>query len=555
MRREAADWPGRQDVERLTRRREVGRVGRRGRGLKAEDEHDDHAEAQPSTCERIGTSPLQSRCSRTARLYRTRDSLSRLAGQLAPDRLRADRGASSGGSRHERVGSGVRARGARAPRCGRRSAASAPPGRRWPPRRSTCAGAADASLQPHRVITGEFDTSLERAYVMLPFDVPAGTTAVRVRYCHDQPEAPTNARIKHVLDLGLWRRAPGAGRAVGGAGVPRLGRLEPPRRDGLAQRLLERGAVPREPAGSTARDARRAASGPARSRPASGRSSWASRRSPRRREGDSDGRVAWRVEIDLSTDPLWEADPYAPAPYDDDSGPAGRRLVRGRLPRPRRALLARRRDDDARPSTTRSGRSPQGGAGLDFITLSDYVTDTAWGEIGRHQPAHPGKLIVALQRDHHLPRPREQPRQPALRRPPHRPGLRARRRTATLDAAARAAAARARSSTPSTPAAASPRSTTRDLPLGGARASTSSAAAAPGTTRAADTDYSQVDAIEIATGPGGPEGGPAARARTRSRRSRSSSGRTRSTPAAATATRSPRSARATRTTPAARPTP
>ena len=38
--------------------------------------------------------------------------------------------------------------------------------------------------------------------------------------------------------------------------------------------------------------------------------------------------------------------------------------------------------------------APQGGAGLDFITLSDYVTDTAWGEIGRYQPAHPGKLIV-----------------------------------------------------------------------------------------------------------------------------------------------------------------
>ena len=29
--------------------------------------------------------------------------------------------------------------------------------------------------------------------------------------------------------------------------------------------------------------------------------------------------------------------------------------------------------------------APQGGAGLDFITLSDYVTDTGWGEIGRYQ--------------------------------------------------------------------------------------------------------------------------------------------------------------------------
>ena len=36
----------------------------------------------------------------------------------------------------------------------------------------------------------------------------------------------------------------------------------------------------------------------------------------------------------------------------------------------------------------------QAGAGLDFVTLSDYVTDTAWGEVGRHQDDHPGKLIV-----------------------------------------------------------------------------------------------------------------------------------------------------------------
>ena len=61
-----------------------------------------------------------------------------------------------------------------------------------------------------RVMTGEFGTELEGGYVLLPFDVPAGTTAVRVRYCHDQPEAPTNAQIKHVLDLGLYdaRRRP-----------------------------------------------------------------------------------------------------------------------------------------------------------------------------------------------------------------------------------------------------------------------------------------------------------------------------------------------------------
>jgi hypothetical protein len=35
-----------------------------------------------------------------------------------------------------------------------------------------------------------------------------------------------------------------------------------------------------------------------------------------------------------------------------------------------------------------------GGAGLDFITLSDYVSGASWGELGRYQPRHPGKLIA-----------------------------------------------------------------------------------------------------------------------------------------------------------------
>ena len=54
------------------------------------------------------------------------------------------------------------------------------------------------------MIEGEFGTEVEGGYVLLPFDVPSGKTAVRVKYCHDQPDAPTNAQIKHVLDLGIY---------------------------------------------------------------------------------------------------------------------------------------------------------------------------------------------------------------------------------------------------------------------------------------------------------------------------------------------------------------
>ena len=37
---------------------------------------------------------------------------------------------------------------------------------------------------------------------------------------------------------------------------------------------------------------------------------------------------------------------------------------------------------------------PGPGPDLDFITLSDYVTDTGWGEIGRFQSDYPNKLII-----------------------------------------------------------------------------------------------------------------------------------------------------------------
>jgi hypothetical protein len=36
----------------------------------------------------------------------------------------------------------------------------------------------------------------------------------------------------------------------------------------------------------------------------------------------------------------------------------------------------------------------EGGAGLDFVTLSDYVSGSSWGEIGRYQPRYEGKLVI-----------------------------------------------------------------------------------------------------------------------------------------------------------------
>ena len=40
------------------------------------------------------------------------------------------------------------------------------------------------------------------------------------------------------------------------------------------------------------------------------------------------------------------------------------------------------------------GARPQGGAGLDFVSLTDHNTDSAFGEIAAFQPRYPGKLII-----------------------------------------------------------------------------------------------------------------------------------------------------------------
>ncbi len=72
-------------------------------------------------------------------------------------------------------------------------------------------------LRLDQLVTGEFEASLQGGYVLVPFDVPAGTTAVRVKYCFDQPEAPA-PNVRHTLDLGI--RDPRGFRGWGGSSHP-----------------------------------------------------------------------------------------------------------------------------------------------------------------------------------------------------------------------------------------------------------------------------------------------------------------------------------------------
>jgi hypothetical protein len=227
---------------------------------------------------------------------------------------------------------------------------------------------------PGRVVTGTFETSLEGAYVLVPFEVPAGSTSVRVKICYDQPELPLSVpgvpySVKHTLDLGVYQTR-GADafydedefRGWGGSSRPNV--LITPEDSTTVG--FKPGPIP---AGEWAAEIGLAAiGGPT--------------------EGDRNGAIEWRLEIFTGSDPADADQPWVPAPYDDavvnpSAGwYSGDFHVHGRHSNPSDAEMKDVFDYAFKD------------AGLDFITLSDYVTDRHWDEIGRFQHDYPGSLIV-----------------------------------------------------------------------------------------------------------------------------------------------------------------
>jgi len=284
------------------------------------------------------------------------------------------------GSRRQQEGQGKRAR--RALVASAACAALLAPGAAQAAAPNPCPG---TGIAPDAVYTGDFSASQEGAFVMLPFRVPAGQTGVRVKYCHDQPEAPTSAQLRHTLDLGVYEAR--AGGALWGSGefrgwsgsgthdVTVAPNAYSPSIDDEDVTRTDRGYFPRPV----------------------GEGEWAVELGLAsivgQDGGDADGKVNWRVEIDWTADPAYASDPYAPAAYDSTPARttpgwyAGDFHVHAEHSRDARASMRESFDYAFAPA---SG----GGAGLDFVTLSDHNTTSAWGEIGRYQPDYPGSLII-----------------------------------------------------------------------------------------------------------------------------------------------------------------
>ena len=269
----------------------------------------------------------------------------------------------------------------------------------WPAGASAaeCAlpGPRDATFTQQETFTGEFTAEVEGSFVYVPFQVPAGTTAVRVRYCHDQPELlppnPLPNSPKHVLDLGLFEArangdalwGPSEFRGWGGSstrdvtvspnGFSPEDVYEQNRKahvQGFTTRAYEPGPIP---AGEWAVEL--------------GAAAVASQL-----EGDADGKVAWKVQVELSQSDVWSDDPYASAPYDALPASATPGWYAGDL-----HVHGEQEPGNApMPTTLDYAFAPFGGegAGLDFVTLVDHNNVNAYGEIGRVQADYPGKLIA-----------------------------------------------------------------------------------------------------------------------------------------------------------------
>ena len=228
-----------------------------------------------------------------------------------------------------------------------------------------------------QLTTGSFDSTLQGGFVLVPIEVPAGTTAVRVKYRFDQPEVPT-PNVRHTLDLGLYEplragdNLPGARefRGWGGSSHPDV-TVSPEGFSSEAEYLASpKGHVP----GKTTRGFRPGPVPAGRWYAELGLAAIAGQAL-----GDADGRVAWRVEAEFSSDPAFADRPYEKTRYSTKP----KRKKAGWYAGDLHVHAEHSALGDATMRETFGYAF--GKAKLDFITLTDYVTDSAWGEIGRYK--------------------------------------------------------------------------------------------------------------------------------------------------------------------------
>lgn len=249
-------------------------------------------------------------------------------------------------------------------------------------------GSADPSFTNTALdVQGDIAQAKAGGYLQIPFTVPAGTTAIRVRYSYDQPGGGCGGS-PNTLDMGVYEPRD-AGETVFGADESRgwsgsavkdLAISE----NGFTSDAVYSGAKKAFVHGATTRAYR---PGPI----AAGE--WAIELGIAYVDPtDSDG-IHYHVQVETSTSTDWSNAPYAPSGY---SGAA----VNGSPGWYAGDLHAHGEQEPGNSTVAQTlnrafnGVGPGGGAGLDFITLVDHNNQVQNEDLNADLASHPGKLVI-----------------------------------------------------------------------------------------------------------------------------------------------------------------
>ena len=238
-------------------------------------------------------------------------------------------------------------------------------------------------------VEGDIDPSRTGGYLQIPFDVPDGTTAIRVRYSYDQPGdtcvAPPGP--SNTLDMGVY--APrDAGDPVWGIDESR-GWSGSAVRDlaiavnGFSDEATYESAPKALVHGRTTR-AYRPGEIPA--------GEWAVELGLAFIVSPDPNGIHYRVLVETTSSADWSDDPYAPsgystAPVRADAGwYAGDMHVHGEQEPGNATMTA--------TFARAFGSLSSGGSGLDFVTIVDHNNDVAHDDLAGHQATHPDNLII-----------------------------------------------------------------------------------------------------------------------------------------------------------------
>lgn len=246
-----------------------------------------------------------------------------------------------------------------------------------------------APIRADRVLTGEVATDLQGGYVLAGFDVPQGATALRVRYCFDQPEVPTPAG-SNTLDLGIYEPPATAGKLWGAeefrgwAGSELRDVIISPAGFGDDARYLKdkRTAEP----GTTSRGY---LPGPVPAGRWAAELGLAALISPAL--GNTDGLVGYRVEVEIGRDPIPAAARYAPPPVDTRPVRAEPGWYTGDFHVHSEHSLAA---PYAETFDYAFGARAQGRPDLDFVALSEHNTTAQERDVAKLRARYPGRLIL-----------------------------------------------------------------------------------------------------------------------------------------------------------------